>query len=54
MFVSLYAQIVVAIQQLTVDILALVNVDVDIYADLTIEAVASLFVDLFAVSVYVD
>jgi len=46
-FVSLYAQIVVAIQQLTVDILALVDVSVDIFAGLTLSAVATLFVDVF-------
>ena len=54
MFVSLYAEIVVAIQQLTVDILALVSANVDILAGLTLDAVAALFVSLFAVSVDVD
>jgi hypothetical protein len=46
-FVTLYAQIVVAIQALTVDILALVGASVDILAGLTLEAVAVLFVNLF-------
>jgi hypothetical protein len=46
-FANLYAEIVVAIQVLTVDILALLGVGVSIFAGLTLSAIATLYVDLF-------
>ena len=54
MFVNLYAEIVVAIKALTVDILALANVSVDILAGLSLSAVATLYANLFLVSSHVE
>lgn len=45
-FVTLWLEVLVAIQQLTVDITALLGASVDILAGLTVSACASLFADL--------